>query len=419
MSGQAKIAWLLLTGLVLLAGWWTLAPKLGTATEAQVRAHVAPELLQPLPHPEGGVERDTALRQILVQLPYQPPVRGKMPEPRDLTNPLVSSAVDILRQGALDRSSGFPAPHLEHGRPGLLASQRGRSAQFVRFVNGLTKGAMQAADQRDWVRVVEHMEAACLLLDRLFESDAIVGDRQWTKSVETSIHRATLALAARGDLPAKAAARLAACLEADRHTATDMLRVLRGEMQLMVLPLIGAMPLAGRYDYQAGTYDPLETTELLSARFIATARDVGLPAARWSAGYQRVAPAFPAVPEFPGRFWRNAPYARYRELGPQLQWPVDRIRMNTARNSIGRFEAATYLDAGLMARVLSARTGRDQAAAALAVVRFRHRTGRDPQDFAELVAAGLLRTVPMNHALDQPLPFDLQALFQWPQVRAN
>ncbi len=75
MKLRTKIACLLLTGLVIAAGWWTLVPRIRTASPAEVRTHAAPELLQPVLRPAGGGERFSAYLQAV-----QPLVRRQRSE---------------------------------------------------------------------------------------------------------------------------------------------------------------------------------------------------------------------------------------------------------------------------------------------------------------------------------------------------
>jgi hypothetical protein len=215
-------------------------------------------------------------------------------------------------------------------------------------------------------------------------------------------------LAARRDLPVDLAERMSVLLVPDRHDPASLMQVLRGEMQYVVLPRIGVAPSSF---YLAGTYDPIETTKLLSTRFLATLREAGAPGARQSGD---VLSRIRAQNQLTPGFWMIESAQRI-QMHPQshLAWPAQRIRLNTARNSIGRVDVETYGDAELLDRMQRARTVRDQVAAALAVVRFRYRAGRDPRSYGELVATGLLRAVPRDYLRNEPLPFDLNALFAW------
>ena len=151
-----------------------------------------------------------------------------------------------------------------------------------------------------------------------------------------------------------------------------------------------------------GTYDLVETAALLSERFVEVSDNAGLPPSRWSgkveARLDRMVVPHPAGYRYSG--WN---------------WPWYRVRMNTARNSIGRQRVAEYYLGAVQSGNLRQRTRQDQVAGALAAYRFRHRAGRDPHDFQELVAAGLLQGVPMDHETGQSLAFDLKTLFEWPR----
>lgn len=403
MAKQSIVACGVLGAVLLLAGWWALVPKIGRATESEVRAHVAPELLQPLPHPEGGVARFDALLRAIDELPAPKNWREER-VPLDLDSAVVSDVIEILRAGSIDRIRHDAEQQWVPFSWQVLYTS-GLYSALTRISNGLARGALQAADTGDWARSWQHMEALGLLLDRLFESDARLQERRGTTAIEMNAYRAALALASHRDLPANSAEQLSAMLVKDRHDPASLLPVLQGEMQRLLLGRIGVQPIS---EYAAGTYEPLETAELLSARFLTMAREAGLSEAKRS------------VLTFSEAEARRSELSVYRRSGPtrpglaersSLRWPVRRIRLNTARNSIGRTDAAAYPDGNLMQRMLEARSLQDQAAAALAVVRFRQSAARDPKDFAELVAAGLLRAVPMNHAQERPLPFDLNALF--------
>lgn len=413
MAKQATIAWCVLGGLALLAGWWGLVPKIGTATEAEVRAHVAPGLLQPLHRPEGGVARFEALQDALDRL-GNPRVRARQGPPLDPAHPVVKEVIEILRAGPIDRTEDIPAPR-RYTHAAMQAIDSGRHSRFLNFANGINATALRSAGEGDWVAAARHMEASCLLLDRLFESDVRLQQRYGTMSIETALHRAMLSLAAR-EMPAAVAEQLSALLVKERHGPASLSQVLRGEMQYVVLPWIGYGP---RLPYAAGTYEPLETAELLGARFLAMIRDAGLPAAQRSADISWQAQQR-AQDSLTGMHWFMDPSPRrFPTSVPYLTWPAQRIRLNTTRNSIGRAEVVAYPAGNPIAAMQRSRTMQDQVATALAVVRFRHRAGRDPRDFMELVAAGLLRAVPMDHARDLPQDFDLQALFQWPTARGN
>jgi hypothetical protein len=252
-----------------------------------------------------------------------------------------------------------------------------------------------------------------LLLQRLFESDARLQDRRETMSMETAEYRAALKLAAHRGLPAAAAARLSELLAVDRHDSASLMQALRGEMQYVLVPRIGVGPISY---YEAGTYAPLETAELMGARFLQAVREAGSPGDGRSS--DRASLAWKRS-QLTSSFWMVGSAQRGRSMHPlsYLAWPAQRIRLNTSRNSIGRVDAETCLPGDLPDAVRRARTRQDQVLAALAVVRFRQRAGRDPHDFSELVVAGLLRAAPMDHLRNQPLPFDLKALFEWREVR--
>lgn len=415
MTKQASIAWCVLGGLVLLVAWWALVPKIWTATAAEVRGHAQAELLQPLPHPEGGTARFEAILRALDRLPDQPQRTRDARPPLDLAEPAVREVIEILRAGPIDRTGVIPAQPAHPVGSAVDANDYERYVKFLRVATGLRDATLQAANKGDWAEARRHIDASGLLLQRLFESDARLHDRRWSMSIETEVYRAALALAVRRDLPADLAERLSALLAVDRHGPASLMQVLRGEMQYVVLPRIGLRPISY---YEAGTYDPLKTTELLGTRFLAMVREAGSPGAERSGdGLNRIW----TLSQLTGNFWMDRPAQRIGVLKmhrlSHLAWPAQRIRLNTARNSIGRVDAQTYPDGNLVDRVRRARTQQDQAMAALAVVRFRHRAGRDPQDFGELVAAGLLRAVPMDHLQNQPLPFDLKTLFEWREVR--
>ncbi len=399
MEKRTAIAWCVLGGLVLLAGWWGLVPKIGTATEAEVRAHVAPELLQPLPHPAGGVARFDALQQAVGKFPEQSRRRSTASVKLDLDNPIVTGVIDILREGPIERTQDIPVQSEPFGWQYGFDSEL--DASLLRLANSLTDTASRAAKKGDWTRVRQHMEASCLLLDRLLESDVRVHDRRWTMVIESKVYQTALALAARRDMPAALAERLSTLLVKDRHDSANLLRVLQGEMQLLLLGRIGVRPVSY---YAAGTYDPLETAELISSRFLRMARDAGLPtASRSSAAFnQELARRSQLTGD--GWYWsrqRGFPYSV-----PYLMWPVERIRLNTSDNSIGLTDAAAYPDGNLMDGILLRRTQQDHVAAALALVRFRQGAAREPRDFDELVATGLLRAVPMDHRQEQPMSFN-------------
>lgn len=415
MTRQSIIWWGLLAGLVALMGWWGLVPKIGTATQAEVRAHIAPELLQPLPRPDGGVARFEAMRRALDSLPPEPVLgrpRRNLPQ-LALTNPVVGEVMDILGAGPIDRAREVqPLPGPINAWQNISQSRLYTSVR--RLANDLAGTATSAADMGDWARARQHMEASCLLLDRLFESDARLEDRRWTIAIELIVYRSAFNLAVRPDMPAGLAERLAVLLVKDRHDPASLLRVLQGEMQLLLLVRMGEQPASS---YAAGTYDPLETAELLSTRFLEMVREAGLPAARQS-GLSNFEVLVRQSELSPYRMVISNSSA-YRDRDSYLTWPLRRIRLNTAHNSIGRIDAAAYPDGNLMNRMQEARSLQDQVAAVLAVVRFRQRAGRDPRDYAELVTTGLLRAAPMDHRTDTPLSFDLKALFEQQGSRRN
>jgi hypothetical protein len=147
------------------------------------------------------------------------------------------------------------------------------------------------------------------------------------------------------------------------------------------------------------------------------AREAGLPAGRRSG--LTPTEAWVRQSELEPDRWVISNSRVRRDSDSYLTWPLRRIRLNTARNSIGRIDAAAYPDGDVMNGMLQARSMQDRVASALAVVRFRQRAGRDPRDYAELVATGLLRAAPMDHRTDTPLPFDLKALFEQQGPRRN
>lgn len=403
MTKRTKlIAWLVGVLALGAAGWWALVPRVRTATEAQVRAHVAPELLLPLPHPEGGLQRYEAARQAVQALygNWRPHVAAAPGPPLDLRDPRVRRVMDILESGPLDRSAEAFDP----------------AAPFYRFVQGLTAAALAAAGQGDWERVRQQMEAAYLLLDRLAASDIVLEQAYYTIVVETTVLKAVLELAARRDLPAALAARCAVLLAVERHSPEQVRQFLRGEFQLRMLRQIPGFLVDGpgreRPWVPAGNYDPIETAVLMSDKFIETGRNAGLPPSRWSS----------AAADRIGQLWSEVESKPGGVVSMVAQALSYRIRMNTSHNSLGRMLAnfgtsrlATFGNTRLlMTRILEARTRREQVAAAVAVARFRRQQGRDPRDFGELVGVGLLPAAPLDHVKEQPLTFDLKALFEWP-----
>jgi len=434
MTKRTKVILGLLGGIALLgAGWWAIVPKIGIASEAELRAHVAPELLLPLPHPEGGVERYRQLLQTLDAMPTaaalkslatylqllqaldplptkkrsaastdaSPPAPSVYFQSFDVEDPGVRRVLDILARGPLDRSE-----------------QTNGWEELTRFGNGLTAAASAAADAGDWQRVQRGVEAAFLLLDRLASSEVESSDALLTNEVETDVYKMALGLAARSDLPAGPAERLAVHLADERHDPGKQRQVLRGDFQLRVLRTLsnGARGRAAMPWEYVGSYDPLETITLVNDRFVEMSRNAALPASQWSRmAAARIEQAWAAMPAYPRSQARIV-----------MLWY--RIRMNRVPNSAGLMQVRAFTYPwgrastfgvpgmrGLMDQTLYIRTRREQVAAAVAVARFRQRTHREPRNFQELIAAGLLQSVPVDHATEQPLPFDLQALFKWPR----
>jgi len=394
------ICWLMGGGALALLYWWVLVPGIHTASLAEVRAHVAPELLQPLPHPDGGAERYEALRTALEPLvkrrPADPEVALKYQPVFRLDDPEVQQAMDVMNSGSLDRT-------------GIAFEQQ---APVHTLVAGLVAVAMQEAEEGHWPALVQQMDAAWLVLDRQAECDASIDDRTSTLSMQARLKRASLQLAQRPDLPIAVAEHLAMLNARNINDPGSIRRVLAGEMQyeqLKWIPDYWAKASGGERWVPSGTYDPLETAGLFSDMYLEAIRNAALPVSLWSHdALKDRPPAFPLSwePE------KNALQGAIRAA-----WM--RIRMNTTANSLGRQTAAVVpVDYVLMRRVLQARTTQDQVAAALAVSRFRHAFGRDPGNFEELVTAGYLPALPRNHVKDEPREFDLQKLFEWPSRNA-
>jgi hypothetical protein len=416
MKKRTRIIAGLLVGLALpVSLYLALFPKIRTATEAQVRAHASPELLLPLPNPEGGQQRFEAARQAMLDLSGKwqqgrPRNAAASGGPLDLQDPRVRRVIDILAAGPLDRSTEWPASPgwpIMSSRP-IASSHPFSSAQFIKFGDGLIAAAQVAAEQGDWQRVGQQMEAAYLLLDRLTASDIAVDQFFYTVAVETAVDKAVLKLSASSGLPATLAARLATLQSVERHSQEQVQRVLRGEFQLRKLGQIQAFPLnysgGARPWVSMGTYDPIETVALISDSFVEAGRNAGLPASRRSSA------ATDRIRRLAGSVQLNS----RSEVFLVVHAIFNELRLNISRNAMGR-RLASYDDPGwVTTRVRAAQTRREQVAAALAVVRFRQRTGRDPHGFDELVTMGLLAAVPLDHAREQPLAFDLAALFQWP-----
>lgn len=393
-----RIAWGLCGALVVLVGWWALAPRIQTADEAVVRWRIAPELLAPLPHPEGGRERAEALRGALQGLWAKAGNRSRTWR-YDLADPQVGAVIAILREGELDRAG----------------VDVGWSVLWSSLAQGLATMAREQARTGDWTHAGQQMEAAFLLLDRLVGSNASMFDQAWIIRIESDLYVAVLDLASL-DPPEVTARLLAAQLEPDRHSPESFLRYLGGAMQFDVLPWLADLDPAPTAVF-AGNYDPFETAGLISDSFMEAARNVGLPASQrstvvagriatvalMSPGYSRCSTDPPDAPR-----WSC-------DLGDALGRSWHRIRMNTTRNSIGR-ELASWLDSWhRLDPILQVRSLQDQAAAAVAVSRFRQSARRNPADFGELIAAGLLLAVPLDRSTQQPLHFDLRALFEPPR----
>ena len=398
-SGSAlrlrRLAWGAAIVLTLLGTAWFLSPRFHTASEDEVREHIASRWLEPLSHPPGGRERYVALHQGLEALTSGSQVRPPAPLPLDLADPAVAAVVEIVRRGPLDPTD---QPDLRLSRLRVLTS-------------GLADAALKRARSGDWVGVERQMNAAFLVLDRLLQCSQTIPDRGVTLNMEADLHAAVVQLAARGDLPEQLAGQLAAMVMADRHRPEDIERVLRGEMQLH---WVGALATFRDQDsgdplmwVAAGNYDPLETAELFSQLLDEIAGNAALPVSRWS---HDVATRF--EPIMPYRPFRRA------SLREQVQWPWIRLRMATTHNSIGRYLIANSpLPRAILEPMLHAQTARDKAAAALAVRRFAARTGRDPVGFEELIAAGLLDAAPVFHVIDRPLPFNLASLLFSARIR--
>src|SRR5262249_51336589 len=159
-----------------------------------------------------------------------------------------------------------------------------------------------------------------------------------------------LAFAARRDLPAGLAERLSALLLVDRHSPARLMQLLRGEMQHVLLRRIGVKPQSY---YHAGTYDPLETAELFSSRFLTMVRDAGAPGTRRSRDdlewYQ-------TRNRLRSQLWAGGYWLSNSETDTLLARPVKRVRLNNTRNSIGRVDVETYPDFDLLGRMRRART---------------------------------------------------------------
>lgn len=403
MALRSKAAWILLAAAAMLAGWWTLVPRLGQATDAEVRARFAPELLQPIAHPADGRERYEEMLGLLAA--FQKP-RFADRRPLDAGDPAVRRILAVLEQGPLDRSGAGPNEQF----------------QLPDFGADLLGGVPALAAEGRWQAVEAQMAAGCLLLDRLFESDASQWDRLYSMRLEEQLLRAALALAARGDLPADLAGRLSRQLVVERNSAASLMQVFRAEIQSRGFQWLAARP----QQVYAGTYDPLDTAGLLSAGLLEVAGSAGRPPPRAQDPWASANPgAFlpgvylmelsghlqPLAGPVPGALvWPARARGTWRD---DLHWVVNRIRMNTSRNSYGRLVADQMTHSAMIRRIPTERSLRDQVAAALAVVIFRSRFHRDPRGFDELLVAGLLEAAPRNHERDQPLPFDLQSLFRW------
>ncbi len=397
MAKRAQIICRLLGCLMLLVGsWWILAPKIGNASEAEIRGRVAPELLLPLPHPDGGVARYMGLRMAVdavMDVRFQP-ARGRA-DPIDVADPAVRRVLDILATGALDRSyETYPS-----------------WIRLVSLCRGLGGGALSAAQAGDWKGVQRQIDAEILLWDRLFESDAVVADGIVSGAIETDILQVTLDLAARRDLPAEVAQQFSTRIAAIAQHPLDLQRLLRGEFQLNILaPLVThRIPDFFRNGVLwtgPGTLDPLATASLVNDGFMEVLHNAGLPESRRSkAMVTRI----------------QQPRREMEALfgNPGLSSPRGlrfRFYMNTGRNTLGSWLAAKPQTQQLLDEDLELRTRREQVLSALAISRFRHPAGRDPDGFQELIAAGLLQAAPMNYATEQSLPFDLGSLFDWAPV---
>jgi hypothetical protein len=382
----------LLAALVLAGLWWVLAPRIETATEDEVRARIAPELLEPLPRPPGGAERYAALLNAAAGMVDAKADSAADARMVDVQDPRVAEIIELLRQGPLDRIDA---------RPGRLAS-------LPDLANGLTRQARMDADAGRWSRADDQMAAAFLLLDRLADSDAGFLECTATLRVEEIVYRTTFHLAVREDLPDTSARKLTEWLVADRHEPADVMRVLRGEMQRFLVSAI-ARSQAGNSGEPliwapSGSYDPLDTAALFSEIFLEAARNSNLPVSSWSHGVaDRLGLSGPRSP-ISGAFWRV----------PRM-WESSRIRMALTHNSIGHELLSSYAMPPV-GSILRLRTMQDQIAAVLAIRRFRNDAGRDPRDFEELLAAGLLQAVPMDHRRGKPLTFNVQAVSSMPRT---
>jgi hypothetical protein len=247
--------------------------------------------------------------------------------------------------------------------------------------------------------------------------------------IEERLLRTALQLAGRGDLPAATAGRLERSLVVDRNTPAALLKVFRTEVQSGGFTWLSEPP-QGVY---AGTFEPLETAELISARLLEVSGNAGRALQRESRPRGYSAPdwywrgqylplefgpiAGPGGIRIPlaGTGLTPLGVARRGTWRDDMRWAINRIRMNTSHNSYGRLMADELSHSAMIRRIPRERSLQDKVAAALAVVMFRSRLHRDPQGYEELVSEGLLRAAPRDHELDKPLPFDLQSLFRWSQ----
>lgn len=404
MSKRSRIIAGWIAGLALAGGLhWALFPKIRTTTVAELRAYVAPELLLPLPQVAANRQRHEVVQQALRELlgNWRPatPRNAARVGPLDLRVPQVRRVLDMLEAGPLERPDELasvpqPGPQLP-------------SWQLVRFTSGLAAAALEAARQHDWERAGRQIEAASLLLDRMAESDVVLPQSRYTLGAEDTVHGTILELAA-SNPPASLGGRLAALLSVERHGPEQVRRILRSEFQLRMFPELQAYPFAysgpTRRWVPLGSYDPLETVTLISDRFVEAGGNAGLPASRRSTAaadrIQRLA---------------GGPQLDSSSMTLQLlDAACDSLRLNISGNAMGRRLARSVDPEWMWPRMNAVQTRREQVAAALAVVRFRQRTGREPRGFDELVAAQLLPAVPRDHATGAPLAFDLQQLFQWP-----
>jgi len=390
------IAWLLAGALTVLGSWLVITPGIDTATIEEVRAHAAPELLLPLPHPDGGLQRREAVEQALRDL-YDwrrgnRRVVATRWAPLELGDPEVRRVIEILEAGPLDRS----------------VEVQGTRASFITYTRGLTAAALVAADQHDWERVRRQMDAAFLVLDRLTGSDIVLDHPVTTMTVETAVYKAILDLAKHRELPAALATHWSAQLAIERHSPQQVRQFLRGDFQLVKLREIPAFEVGDsrtpRPWLGTGTYDPLETATLISDSFVELGNNAALPVSRWSnSASERI------------RQLQNAANPQPAGLLSMLWLELTyRARANNSTNTLGRMLAGFGYTTPLMNSILKARTRREQVAAALATARFRQRKGRDPAGFDELIEAGLLQSIPQDHARERPQAFDLKALFEWP-----